>query len=74
MSALKTIQNQLRSIADPATALGSQRFFKTGPGEYGEGDIFLGIKVPTLRALVKSFRNTQLDVISKLLKSKITRQ
>lgn len=70
MASLKTIQNKLRSIANPATALISQSFFKTAPGEYGEGDIFLGIKVPILRALVKEFRNTPLDAISKLLKSK----
>ena len=40
-------QQRLRSLADPAVAAGSARFFKTGPGEYGEGDIFIGIKSPT---------------------------
>ncbi len=70
MATLKTIQNQLRAIADPATARISQGFFKTAPGQYGEGDIFLGIKVPILRGLVKIFRNTPLEVIAKLLKSK----
>jgi 3-methyladenine DNA glycosylase AlkD len=70
MASLKTIQNQLRSIANPSTALISQGFFKTAPGQYGEGDIFLGIKVPTLRALVKKYRKTALEVISELLKSK----
>jgi 3-methyladenine DNA glycosylase AlkD len=70
MATLIVIQQHLRDIADPATALVSQRFFKTAAGEYGEGDIFLGIKVPTLRALVKTFRATQPDVIAALLKSK----
>jgi len=70
MTTLKTIQSELRSIADPATAITSQGFFKTAPGQYGEGDIFLGIKVPALRALVRSFRNTPLDIIAGLLKSK----
>ena len=40
----------IQNAADPAQALILQRFFKTGPGEYGEGDLFLGIKVPILRA------------------------
>ena len=70
MTSLNTIQTQLRDIADPAIALTSLRFFKTAPGQYGEGDIFLGIKVPTLRALVKKFPDTSLKTISALLKSK----
>jgi 3-methyladenine DNA glycosylase AlkD len=70
MSSLKAIQNHLRNIADPATARISQGFFKTAPGEYGEGDIFQGIKVPVLRSLVNTFRNTPPDVIAKLLHSK----
>ena len=40
---------------NPSQVEGLSRFFKTGPGQYGEGDIFLGIKVPTTRAVVKSF-------------------
>ncbi|MDP2806265.1 MAG: DNA alkylation repair protein [Gallionellaceae bacterium] len=64
------IQTHLRSIADPAVAKIAQSFFKTGPGQYGEGDIFLGIKVPTLRALIKSYRGTPLKMIDALIKSK----
>jgi 3-methyladenine DNA glycosylase AlkD len=43
----------LRSHADPETARDALRFFKTGPGEYGEGDQFLGLRVPFLRQVVK---------------------
>jgi 3-methyladenine DNA glycosylase AlkD len=70
MIMLNAIQNRLRGIADPEIAAISQRFFKTAPGQYGEGDIFLGIKVPTLRSLLKEFRGTQSSAISSLLKSK----
>jgi 3-methyladenine DNA glycosylase AlkD len=47
-----------------------QRFFKTGPGQYGEGDVFLGIKVPPLRALAKRYANVGLDTIATLLGSR----
>jgi 3-methyladenine DNA glycosylase AlkD len=69
MTTANTIQTHLRDIANPATAQMSQRFFKTAPGEYGAGDAFLGIKVPPLRALVKTYRGTTLKVIVALLKS-----
>jgi len=70
MTSLNDIQTHLRGIANPATAQILQRFFKTAPGEYGAGDVFLGIKVPPLRALVKIYRSTPLKVIAALLKSK----
>jgi len=60
----------IQTATDPAQALHLQRFFKTGPGEYGEGDLFLGIKVPVLRALVKKHgRDIRLSDIKKLLHS-----
>jgi len=43
------IQKELESLADPGHAEILQRFFKTGPGEYGEGDRFRGIRAPVLR-------------------------
>jgi 3-methyladenine DNA glycosylase AlkD len=49
---LAALRRQLQAFADPTRAAGSSRFFKTGPGEYGEGDRFMGITVPQLRSLV----------------------
>jgi len=65
----REISRTLRGIADPAVAEHSQRFFKTGKGEYGEGDKFLGIRVPVLREQAKRFENTSLKQIERLLKS-----
>ncbi|TAJ80849.1 MAG: DNA alkylation repair protein [Gallionellaceae bacterium] len=69
MTSLNTIQTRLRGMADPATAVNLQRFFKTAPEQYGAGDVFLGIKVPPLRALVKIFRGTPPRTIAALLES-----
>ncbi len=60
----------IRNAADQEQARILQRFFKTGPGEYGEGDRFLGIKVPVIRTLVKKYRGViTLPDIKKLLGS-----
>jgi 3-methyladenine DNA glycosylase AlkD len=53
MESLAQLHQGIRALADPEVARFLQRFFKTGPGEYGHGDKFLGIRVPTLRALAK---------------------
>ncbi len=66
---LKDIRASLRKIADPEIAEHSQRFFKTGKGEYGEGDKFLGIRVPVLRKHVLRYRDMKLSGIKKLIKS-----
>ena len=67
---LKSLQNSLRQISDPKIAEHSERFFKTGKGEYGEGDIFLGIRVPVLRQQVKKYRDIKISDVKKLIQSK----
>ena len=50
---MNTLLSQMLAHADPSQVEGLARFFKTGPGQYGYGDKFLGIKVPVTRAVVK---------------------
>ena len=69
LASAKIIQKTLRNLANSEIAEHSQRFFKTGKGEYGEGDRFLGIRVPVVRQQVKIFRDTTLAEIQKLLVS-----
>lgn len=61
------IKADLKELADPVQAKNLQRFFKTGPGQYGEGDVFWGIKTPFVRDVVKRYKGTPLDEIVKLL-------
>ncbi|MEM8535226.1 MAG: DNA alkylation repair protein [Chloroflexota bacterium] len=63
------VHTMLLRLGDTATAAHSQRFFKTGPGEYGEGDQFLGIRVPILRAQVKQCRDLPLKEVLIVLRS-----
>ena len=63
----KDIKNELFVLANPEKKAILQGFFKTGKGEYGEGDRFLGITVPQLRALVKKMQNLPLNEIKILI-------
>lgn len=63
------IEQTLKQIGSPEKALQFQRFFKTGPGEYGAGDVFLGINVPILRQLARKHKELALEETLKLLKS-----
>jgi 3-methyladenine DNA glycosylase AlkD len=68
---LKEIKSDLKKLADHEKAKILQGFFKTGKGEYGEGDIFLGIRVGDTRAVAKKYKDMPLSEIKELLKSKI---
>ena len=68
---LKDLQKEVKKLTDNKKAKFLQRFFKTGIGEYGEGDIFAGITVPQSRSLAIKYKDLSFAQISKLLKSKI---
>jgi 3-methyladenine DNA glycosylase AlkD len=61
--------DHLQGLSDPVIAEHSQRFFKTAEGEYGHGDIFLGIRVPAVRRAVRTFRHIPLPDVKSLLAS-----
>ena len=67
----RTIQSELKTLADKKNAEVAQRFFKTGPGEYGEGDIFIGIRVPVLRRLARKYQTIPIKEAEQILKSPI---
>jgi 3-methyladenine DNA glycosylase AlkD len=61
---------EIQAHADPSQVAGLSRFFKTGPGQYGEGDQFLGIKVPVTREVVKQcWRETSLEDLEECIAS-----
>jgi 3-methyladenine DNA glycosylase AlkD len=68
--ALKKIKDELQQLGNPAHAKVLRGFFKTGKGEYGEGDVFRGIKIPVLRKLAKKYQDMTCAEVEKLLTSK----
>jgi len=71
MSEFLDIHSAIQKLGNKKRAIGSARFFKTGPGQYGEGDIFLGLTVPQCRFVSQSYTTISLSTIKKLLTSKI---
>ncbi|MBP9729710.1 MAG: DNA alkylation repair protein [Gammaproteobacteria bacterium] len=70
---LKKLQKMLRKSANPVSA-SNPRFFKIGPGDYAEHDRFLGVTVPALRKLAKTFEDLSLPDIKKLLQSRFNEE
>ncbi|MCI0157212.1 DNA alkylation repair protein [Leifsonia shinshuensis] len=71
MNTAADVQQALAAVADPDDAVFLQRFFKTGPGEYGEGDVFLGVRVPQTRTVAKRFAGLPLTEVRRLLDSPV---
>jgi 3-methyladenine DNA glycosylase AlkD len=68
---LSTLRKEMRSLASKKKVELYQRFFKTGKGEYGEGDIFIGLTVPESRSVAKKYSDLSFGDIATFLKSKI---
>ena len=68
---LSALKSDLKKLASPKRAEISLRFFKTGEGQYGEGDVFIGVVVPDIRNVAKKHKDLSLADAAKLLKSKI---
>lgn len=66
---LAAIRKEIRALGTPERAKSSLRFFRTGPGEYGEGDKFLGLTVPEMRAIARRYRALDHDAVVELLQS-----
>jgi 3-methyladenine DNA glycosylase AlkD len=66
---LKALRKELYGLANPADAKFLQGFFKTGPGQYGEGDKFLGLRVPALRTLARKYADLSRDDVLQMLAS-----
>jgi 3-methyladenine DNA glycosylase AlkD len=71
MMSAADVREALDAVADPAAAVQLQRYFKTGQGEYGEGDRFLGLRVPAVRRIAARFGDLPLDEFDALIESPV---
>lgn len=71
MNTIEGIRKKLKSKSNPKRAKIYSRYFKSGSGEYGEGDIFLGVSIPDLRTVARQYINLPLSQIETLLHSRI---
>jgi 3-methyladenine DNA glycosylase AlkD len=67
---LVSLRKEIKSVSNPDKAKFLQRFFKTGKGEYAEGDVFLGIVVPVQRQIAKKYKPLSFPELKKLITSK----
>jgi len=65
------MRKRLRAHASAADAVFLQRFFKTGAGEYGEGDVFIGVRVPDMRRVCRACETAALPTVRALLRSRL---
>ena len=68
---IQQIKKELKNFANAQHAAKHQTFFKTQPGGYGEGDVFIGVRVPKIRQVAKQFKSIELDLIEELLRDEI---
>lgn len=71
MSELANLRADLTAKASSERAMNSVWFFKTGPGQYGEGDVFIGVSVPSQRKIATKYKNLSLKDLDTLIASKI---
>jgi len=71
MDKLRDLRKELKKLGDIEKSKVLQKYFKTGKGEYGAGDIFLGITVPETRKIALKYKDLELRQVQELLKSKI---
>src|SRR5688572_10840566 len=69
MARARDVVRRIEALAKPARVAVLQKFFKTGPGEYGAGDQFIGLTMPQVRTLTKEYADLPLTEVEKLLES-----
>ena len=71
MLEVSELSKDLKALATQERQIGAAKYFKTGPGEYGEGDTFIGVTVPDTRKIAKKYKDIHLEQLDELAHSKI---